>query len=396
MKLKRNWILLGMFMLAVITIYVFLGNPLVSLVMTLPFIGLALAADKKTEYTEGVELSIPVDDGDHIYAGAMVCVNAAGYAVVGGDTSGLIFMGIAREEADNTLGLDGAINVLVRRRGLFKMTFQTAISIANMGDNVFIYDDEKVDVAGNVTHDIFVGIIAKYIDTTHAWVDIEPAIKQADVATHIADPTAAHAASAISIADAGLFTATAQVEAALQEIYQGLLSAQGIIDIPTPYFSAAGVALAAFADGASDVPGFCVTAKGMGVRWNNHAAPLPVACKLLIPPDADIAADMTLHVIAAKIGATAGDLPKFTVEAFNNVVGALYDADTDFGGDTDAMINASTKTIQHVTRTLALANLAAYPNLMEITLKPKAGTLGTDDLIMFGAFIAYTKKILTS
>jgi hypothetical protein len=216
------------------------------------------------------------------------------------------------------------------------------------------------------------------------------------VATHIADPTAAHAASAISIADAGNFTATAQVEAALQEIYQSLLSAQGIINIPVPYFSAAGVALAAFADGASDVPGFCVTAKGMGVRWNNHAAPLPVASKVLVPPDADITADMTLHVIAAKIGATAGDLPKITVEAFNNVVGALYDADSDFGGDTDAMINASTKTIQHVTRTLALANLAAYPNLMELTLKPKAGTLGTDDLIMFGAFIAYKKKLLTS
>lgn len=359
-------------------------------------IGLALAADKKTEYTEGFEVSIPVDDADHIYAGAMVCVNAAGYAVVGGDTAGLIFMGIAREEADNSLGLDGAINVLLRRRGLFKMTFQTAISIANMGDNVFIYDDEKVDVAGNVTNDIFVGIIAKYIDTTHAWVDIEPAIKQADVATHIADPTAAHAASAVSIADAGNFTASAQVEAALQEIYQSLLSAQGIIDIPTPYFSAAGVALAAFADGASDVPGFCVTSKGMGVRWNNHAAPLPVACKLLVPPDADITANMTLHVIAAKVGATAGDLPKFTVEAFNNVVGALYDADADFGGDTDAMINAATKTIQHVTLTLALANLAAYPNFMELTLKPKATTLGTDDLIMFGAFIAYKKKLLTS
>ena len=148
---------------------------------------MALSADKLTEYMEGVDLSIPVDDGDKIYAGAIVCVNAAGYAVVGADTANLIFMGIAREQADNTLGLDAAINVLVRRRGLFKMAFHTAISIANVGDNVFIYDDESVDLTGNVSNNIFVGIIAGYIDTTHAWVDIEPAVKQADVATHIAD-----------------------------------------------------------------------------------------------------------------------------------------------------------------------------------------------------------------
>ncbi len=71
----------------------------------------------------------------------------------------------------------------------------------------------------NVTPNIFCGIIAGYIDTTHAWIDIEPAIRQADVATHLADSSAAHAASAISIADAGTFTAQTTVEAALQEIY---------------------------------------------------------------------------------------------------------------------------------------------------------------------------------
>ena len=181
---------------------------------------MVLSADKKTEYMEGVELSIPVDDGDHIYAGAMVCVNAGGYAVPASDTAGLIFMGIAREEADNSAGADGAISVTVRRRGLFRMTFANAISVANVGDNVFVYDDEKVDLAANVTNNIFVGIIAKVIDSTHAYVDIEPAIKQADVASHIADTSGAHAASAISIADVGDHFAAAEgnVEAALQKL----------------------------------------------------------------------------------------------------------------------------------------------------------------------------------
>ena len=356
-----------------------------------------LDQDKKTEYREGVEISIPVDDGDKIYAGANVCVNAAGYAIRGGDTAGAIFMGISREYADNSSGQDGDISVLVKRRGLYKMEFATVITIANVGDNVFLKDDHLVDVAGNVSNNILCGNIAEYIDTTHAWVDIEPAIRQADVAVHIADPTAAHAASAVSIADVGTFTTQIEVEAAIQEIYQALLTAKGIINIPTPAFDSAGVALAAFVSADSITCGYCVTAQGLGIRWNNHATPGPaVGIKVAVPPDANVAADMILHVLAAKVGATAGDLPKFTVLAYNNVVGALYDADADFGGDTDAMTNAATKTIQHVTRTLALANLAAYPAAMELTIKPKNGTLGTDDVIMFAAWIEYKKKLLTS
>lgn len=357
----------------------------------------ALTADKKTEYTEGVEISIPVDDGDKIYAGSLVCVNADGYAVPGADTAGLIFMGVAREQADNTNGQDGDINVTVRRRGLFKMAFATAISAANVGDNVFLADDQTVDLAANVTNDIFCGIIAGYIDTSHAWVDIEPAIRQADVATHIADVSGAHAASAISIADAGSFTARTEVESALQEIYQSLLTAKGFIPIPTPVFTDAGAALDAFQDGDSAVPGYCVTAKGLGIRWNNHATPGAVGTKIAMPPDADVTANMVLHILAAKTGATVGDATKFTVAAYNNDVGAAYDADDNFGGDTTAMTgDATAKTVQEVTLTLALANLTAYPAAVELTIKPKAGTLGTDDVIMLAAWIEYKKKLLTA
>jgi hypothetical protein len=262
---------------------------------------------------------------------------------------------------------------------------------------VFLVDVRTVDVTAQVAQKIFVGIIASYIDATHAWVDIEPAILQADVATHIADAVAAHSASAISIADAGTFTAETEVEAALQEIYQDALTTKGIINIPTPVFSAAGVALAAFADGASDVPGYCVTAKGLGVRWNDHAAPLAVGTKVMVPPDADITANMTLHILAAKTGATQADATKFTVGAFNNVVDAAYDADATFGGDTTAMVGDDTaKHVQHVTLALALADLAAYPAAVELTIKPKDGTLGTDDVIMLAAWVEYQKKLLTA
>lgn len=359
--------------------------------------GMVLAADKALEYTEGVELDFPVINADIIYGGSFVCVNADGYALPGSDTAGLIFEGVAVERVDNSSGNAGDKSVRLRRRGLVKATLGTAITQANVGDNVFIVDDESVDIAANTDNDIFCGIIAKYIDTTHAMIDIEPAIRQADVATHIQDSTAAHAASAVSVADEGTFTAATDVEAALAEIYQHLKSAKGIIDIPMPVITNAGVALAAFTSEDQPTMGYCVTAKGLGIRWNNHATPGAVGAKVIVPPDADITANMVLHILAAKTGATVGDATKFTVAAYNNVKDAVYDADDTFGGDTSAMVGDDTaKHVQEVTLTLALANLAAYPAAIELTIKPKDGTLGTDDVIMLAAWIEYKKKLLTA
>jgi len=205
-------------------------------------------------------------------------------------------------------------------------------------------------------------------------------------------------AATVSVADAGTFTTEETVEAALAEIYQSLLTAKGIIPIPTPAFDSAGVALAAFVSADSVTGGYCVTAKGLGIRWNNHATPGPaVGIKVMVPPDADIAADMVLHILAAKTGATIGDATTFTIGAYNNTVGDAYDADSTFGGATDAMVgDATAKDVQHVTRTLALADLAAYPAAMELTIKPTNGTLGTDDVILLACWIEYQKKILTA
>ncbi len=357
-----------------------------------------LVADKKLEYKEGVEVPALVAATTTIFAGAFVSVNAAGFLVPGDDAAGQIFHGVSREHVDNSLGGNGDFPCLVRRRGLIRAIMGTAITQANVGDNVFLVDDQTVDLIGNVTNAIYCGTIAEYIDATHAFIDIEPAIIQGAVATHIADTTNAHAASAIGITDAGEFTAETTAEGALQELYQNELTAKGIIPIPMPGITSAGVALAAFTSEDAVSGGYCVTAKGLGIRWNNHATPGPaVGAKVMVPPDADVAANMVLHILAAKTGATAEDATKFTVEAFNNVVGAVYDADADFGGDTDAMVgNATAKNVQHLTRSLALANLAAYPAAIELTIKPKNGVLGTDDVILLACWIEYQKKLLTA
>jgi len=160
---------------------------------------------------------------------------------------------------------------------------------------------------------------------------------------------------------------------------------------------AAGTPLAAWADNASSNPGITLAdSKSKCIRWNNNATLDGVVTSRLVPPDMDITANATLVIHSAKIGATPGDLPTFDATVFNQPVGALYDADATYGGTTSAMTNAATKTVQSVTLTLALANLAAFPARFSLSIKPTDGTLGTDDLLMTGAHILYKKKLFAS
>jgi hypothetical protein len=177
-----------------------------------------------------------------------------------------------------------------------------------------------------------------------------------------------------------------------------LTSSQAHIDLdPQDFILLTGAPLAIFADGASAVPGTAVVdSKASAIRWNNNATLDAIMTSFRVPADMDITANATLTIFASKVGATLADAVTFDVGAFNQVVGALHDADADFGGTSSAMTgNAATKTIQSVTRTLALANLAASPASVTLTIKPTNGTLGTDDLVFLGARVTYTSKLLT-
>ena len=242
------------------------------------------------------------------------------------------------------------------------------------------------------------GMIKDTSDGTCIGIAIEAATAANDIVEFIDFTVISTTAAGISIADAGSFTASATAEAAFAEIYQDLLSTTRILNLPIfGWQGTAGVALAAFSDGDSAVPGYCVTAEGYGIRWNNKSTHGNIIQTVVLPSDFNEAANAVLHIIAAKVGATVGDATKFTVTAFNNVVAALYDADSDFGGDTGAMTgDATSKTVQHVTLTLALANLTAYPATMQLTIQPKNTTLATDDVIVFGTWIEYKRKLLTS
>jgi len=345
----------------------------------------ALAEDLSMQYMEGDELDFPVAATEKIYGGGLCAVNAAGYALPGSDTAGLIFQGVAVEQKDNSSGANADLDVVLKRRGLFKAIMDTAITQANVGDNVFLVDDQTVDLTANVTHNIFCGIIAKYIDTTHAWIDIEPAIRQADVATHIADGSAAHAASAISIADAGAFTSQTEAEAALQEIYQHLISAQKFIPIPltswmigdgTNTVSFGGPATAPILDMANGD-----TDSALRFAWA-AAVVAPIITQVPLPPDFDPTADLVLHLLTKK------NTDANTVTLASDVY--FMDGDTKVEDVTATITQAFAETLI----TIAAEDIPAGAQTVTIELTPSAHA--GDALYVQGTWLEYTSKLLTS
>ena len=86
----------------------------------------------------------------------------------------------------------------------------------------------------------------------------------------------------------------------------------------------------------------CVTAKGLGIRWNNHGTPTAVGTKVMIPPDMDITADAVLEgqvqrVVAAPI---SGYLLSSAVRA-GDTIGAgeiMYGVTTGIGELCDVVL----------------------------------------------------------
>jgi len=161
---------------------------------------------------------------------------------------------------------------------------------------------------------------------------------------------------------------------------------------------AAGTPLVAFADGASTTPGLAlVNSKAFGVRWNNHATPAAEYLSVPMPQDLDSSQPVEVHILASKTGATLADTCPFTCEVFFQTVGALHDADVDAGGDSGAMTgDAAAKTVQEVVLTIAASDVPDSPSALTFSFKPKAGKLGTDDVVVEAAWLEYTGKVMTS
>ncbi len=94
---------------------------------------------------------IPIAANTRINQGAMVAINAAGYAVPAAATAANVTIGRCDETADNTGGAAGAINVRTRR-GIFQFGNSAAgdlIARTEIGKTVYVVDDQTVAKTDN-------------------------------------------------------------------------------------------------------------------------------------------------------------------------------------------------------------------------------------------------------
>jgi len=295
-----------------------------------------------------------------IYEGAFVSCLSTGYAVDSDASGAGPVQGVAEHRVDNSAGADGALSVDVLQGQFWRPNSGTnACTVAHVGKPVFAEDDQTIGSLASAG--VVVGICLAIDSTLGVLVYVNAALN-------------------------------AQIAAAL--------SAQSTMPIPVGgnWHEVDGTALAAFSDGASNTPGLALdNSEAGGIRWNNAAAPDPICTTIAMPQDLDDGCDVVVHILASKSGATLADATTFDVGAFFQTVGALHDADADAGGTSSAMVgDATAKTVQEETVTIAAANVAASPSCLTLTLQPTDGTLGTDDVTVHAIWLEYTKKFLSA
>lgn len=124
-----------------------------------------------TDRQDGLVLSF-LQGAESIFEGALVAINAAGYAVNAGDDANAVVVGIADESVDNSGGAAGDKSIKVRRSGVF--TFVAAWSAAQADVNTLVYavDNQSVDLVGTTTNDVLVGRVVEVISSSKVRVDI--------------------------------------------------------------------------------------------------------------------------------------------------------------------------------------------------------------------------------
>ena len=152
---------------------------------------MALSANKnrQSKATAGLQ-SYLVEDSVHIYKGALVVANNAGYAEPATNASGKVLLGVAYEECDNTLTghAQGGKSDRVFRGGQFQLTTADLAQV-DVGLKCYIEDDDTVNDAGTATQVILAGIVTGIESATQVWVDITLGVTLGVLSAAINDDT---------------------------------------------------------------------------------------------------------------------------------------------------------------------------------------------------------------
>jgi len=195
-------------------------------------------------------------------------------------------------------------------------------------------------------------------------------------------------AATVSIADAGDFTAETTVEGALQEILQGLLTAQGTIQVPLGSITRE--------DGTALTKQATTVAGYEQLSDKETVITIPIDCtagenlgfSVPVPQDLDDTADITVHVLAGKGGAL--DSLTLDCEVYPSAAGDVGNADIQ-----DTAAQAITQAVSELVFTCGDDGVLAAPGTLSVVLA-LGGTNDGDAVYIYGAWIEYKKKVLTS
>lgn len=199
-------------------------------------------------------------------------------------------------------------------------------------------------------------------------------------------------AGTVSIADAGAFTSQATVEAALQELYQQIISIQGFVPIPlvgVRELSTGSFQNAAANGGllASDTSPALNTVNGdtdgvFRVSWAAGNSD-PIAFQTPLPPDLDDTADLVIHFRASMAGAT--NTCVISADTYFHAGGSKIEDDSGaVTGTTDA----------EYTITIAGSDVPGGAQQISCELTPAAHA--TDALYLTGLWLEYKRKLVTA
>lgn len=135
---------------------------------------MALSTDRNTPERAGALLEPAVKGSTTIYAGALVCRDANGYAVPGSEATTLKPLGRAEERVVNG-GADGAVRVRVRP-GIFRWKNSAsadAITAADVGNDCYVVDDETVAKTNGTNTRSRAGVVVD-VDAQGVWVTTGP------------------------------------------------------------------------------------------------------------------------------------------------------------------------------------------------------------------------------
>ena len=128
----------------------------------------ALTSNTIRDKRDGEYIRVPVAASTHIYRGAMVALDSNKYLVPAADTAGLVFVGIAEEEADNSSGSNGDLYCLVWR-GPFKVNSAATEAQSSMGGTRYAADYQTVN--STTTYSAEVGKVIEVECSSVVWID---------------------------------------------------------------------------------------------------------------------------------------------------------------------------------------------------------------------------------